>query len=143
VVVTVNRTYYFAARYSRHAELRAYRDQLLEAFPDAGVTSGWIDPRPGDEEDCAPDMLDTEPARCWQFADIDLADIDAADIFVSFTGPVGRGGRHIEHGYAMARGLRIVIVGPRDNIFHCAPDTEVYPSWPEFLAAEVRTGGAR
>jgi nucleoside 2-deoxyribosyltransferase len=130
------RSYYFAARYARHAELQGYRDALLAALPDAKVTSAWIDPRPGDEEACATDRLDTNPDWCWKFAAADLSDIDAADTLVSFTGPVGRGGRHIEHGYAMARGLRIVIVGPRDNIFHCAPDAEVHASWTDFLAIE-------
>ena len=43
--------YYFAARYSRHAEMREYREQLTQAIPGASVTSQWIDchdghPRP-------------------------------------------------------------------------------------------------
>ena len=41
-------TYYFAARYSRHPEMRDYRDQLLHALPYRRVTSRWIDMH-GDE----------------------------------------------------------------------------------------------
>jgi hypothetical protein len=134
----MSRSYYFAARYSRHPELRGYRDELRAAMPTTSVTSRWIDPLPGDEEDCSTDVLAFEPERVWKYAEADCADIAAAETFVSFTGPVGRGGRHIEHGYAMALGKRIVIVGPRENVFHAQPGVEVFESWPEFLAAEVR-----
>lgn len=35
--------YYFAGRYSRNAELRKYRDELISTFPNARVISRWID----------------------------------------------------------------------------------------------------
>jgi hypothetical protein len=130
--------YYFAARYSRHPELREYRAQLLTRLPGATVTSRWLDCHDGTlEESLTPAALTEDPVRGWCFAATDLEDLAAADTLVSFTGQGGKGGRHIEHGYAMARGVRIVIVGSRENVFHCAPDAEVYPSWPEFLDHET------
>lgn len=129
--------YYFAAKFDRNAEMRRYRAELLAAIPGVSVTSRWINERPGDAAACGSVALDTDPLGAWQLAAEDLDDIRSADVLVSFTGPVGRGGRHVEHGYGMALGLRIVCIGGRDHLFHCAPDTEVWATWPEFLAAEA------
>ncbi len=54
----------------------------------------------------------------------------------SGNGGGGKGGRHIEHGYAVATGKRLIVVGPRENIFHCHPATEAYETWVEFLGHE-------
>lgn len=133
--------YYFAARYSRHPEMRAYRDQL-EAAGDFVVTSRWIDCHNEElEQSFTPEALNADPARCWFYGQHDIEDLDDADVLVSFTGNGGggKGGRHIEHGYFLAssRFRRVVIVGPRENIFHCHPNTDVYPDWATFLAAEA------
>lgn len=138
-------TYYFAARYSRHPEMRAYRDELESAIPGAKVVARWIDCHNEElEQSYTPEALNADPAACWRHGADDLADLHLSDVIVSFTGNGGggKGGRHIEHGYAMARehwtgAPRVVIVGPRENIFHCHPDTEVYPDWVTFLAAEI------
>jgi hypothetical protein len=149
------RRYYFAARYSRHGELRGYRDQLQAAVPDAIVTSRWIDCHDGElESSYTPEALAANPAACWQFGQHDLEDLSISDAIVSFTGDGGggKGGRHIEHGVAIAyvdnhiwlslggeserEQFRLIVVGPRENIFHCHPATEVYDSWPLFLGHE-------
>jgi hypothetical protein len=143
--------YYFAARYNRHPELRGYRDQLLAAVPDAIVTSRWIDMHGGQlEESVTPEILNAAPA--------DLEDLAAADAIVSFTGDGGggKGGRHIEHGVAIAYfdnhpwtvplsggPFRLVVIGPRENIFHCHPATEVFESWLLFLGRESLAGSRR
>jgi hypothetical protein len=132
--------YYFAARYSRNPELRQYRDELLAMVSDAEVTSRWIDQHGGSlEASYTPEVLAAQPGECWTFGAHDLEDLDAAATVVSFTGNGGggKGGRHIEHGYAIAAGKRLVVVGPRENIFHCHPATEVYATWDDFLAAEA------
>jgi hypothetical protein len=148
--------YYFASRYSRNAELRGYRDQLTDAIPGAVVTSRWIDQHGGElEASYTPEVLAADPEGCWKHGQADLEDLANADAIVSFTGNGGggKGGRHIEHGVAIAMhwgteelaggDFRLIVVGPRENIFHCHPATEVYPTWDAFLAAEVardRTG---
>jgi hypothetical protein len=141
--------YYFAARYSRNPELRAYRDDLLTAIPGSVVTSRWIDCHPdivgGLEQSFTPEALAADPAGCWKFGLHDVEDLANATAIVSFTGNGGggKGGRHIEHGIAMALDfysagpMRLIVVGPRENIFHCHPKTEVYSTWPEFLVAET------
>lgn len=126
--------YYFAAPYPTHPAMREHRDELLRVEPDAEVTSRWIDfhgsPMP---VECPPEQLRDDPATCWTYAEADLLDILRADVIVSFTGLGGRGGRHVEYGYAIAKGTRLVIVGPREHVFHCHPRAEVYPTWTDFL----------
>jgi len=134
----MNRRYYFAAPYSRHPEMRECRTQLVAAIPTVTVTSRWIDCHDGAlEQSYTPEVLAAEPDRCWVHGAADLADIIAADTLVSFTGAGGKGGRHIEHGYALALEKRIVIIGLPENIFHCHPWTERYDTWAEFLASEA------
>jgi hypothetical protein len=145
--------YYFAGRYSRHAELARYRDQLT-MLPGARVTSRWIDCHDGElEVSYTPEAMAADPEACWKHGAADLADLEGADVIVSFTGGGGKGGRHVEHGMAIAlhagddprayRMMRLVVVGPRENIFHCHPATEVYPHWNAFLHHELIAVGER
>lgn len=150
--------YYFAARYSRHAELAGYRDQLLASVPAAEVTSRWIDQHDGElEQSYTPERLNADPEACWKHGQHDLNDLDEAGAIVSFTGAGGggKGGRHIEHGYAIAAcegiaartgrtlAVRLIVVGPRENIFHCHPATEVFPDFAAFLLHEIEHHGER
>lgn len=141
--------YYFAGRYSRADELVTYRNQLQAQIPGAQVTSRWLDHHDGElEASYTPDFLNAFPEVCWQHGQADLEDLDEADVIVSFTGAGGKGGRHIEHGYALALhrlpdmapgfdDMRLVLIGPRENIFHCHPSTEKFDTWNAFLAQEV------
>lgn len=65
-------------------------------------------------------------------AKLDLDDVDACDTLISFTFPRGTlssgGGRHVEFGYALARGKRLIVIGERENVFHHFPGVEVYAS---------------
>lgn len=83
------------------------------------VTSSWLD------EEAAPDStLDQFPDdHNKKIANVDVADIDRADVVAVFTiNPLGppkpRGGRHWETGYAQGRGKEVIIIGPKENIFH-------------------------
>ena len=103
---------YLAAQYNRAAEMREVRALLCRRGHE--VTSHWIDLPP-----------DTEDPR---YAQEDFYDVAAADAVVSFTSANGggRGGRHIEFGIGLALNKRLIIVGPRENIFHALPQVEVY-----------------
>jgi len=72
-----------------------------------------------------------------QIAILDIADVDACDVLVSFTQPYGAltkgGGRHVEFGYALARGKRLVVIGSRENVFHHAPNVSVFPTLDDWL----------
>lgn len=122
--------FYLAARYSRNAEMRKYRDQLH--FLGHIVTSRWIDHHGGDLlESIAQDKLNADPDGGGHYAQVDVADLMAADVVISFTsaGGGGKGGRHIEFGLGLALKKRMIIVGPRENIFHTLPEVTVYPTW--------------
>jgi nucleoside 2-deoxyribosyltransferase len=53
----------------------------------------------------------------------DLADIDACDCLILWTSQAKHfgGARHTEAGYALGRGKRIVVFGPRENLFYTLP----------------------
>jgi len=147
--------YYFASRYSRHEELRSYREELMRVVSGATVTSRWIDLHNNElEASFTPEALAADPAGCWKYGQADLEDLANSEVIVSFTGPGGKGGRHIEHGVAIAYfdnhiwldlggpprdAFRLTIVGPRENVFHCHPATEVFATWGEFLWNELRS----
>lgn len=79
------------------------------------VTSAWID------QDI-PDSDTPTPYHAARLACSDLDEIDAADTVIVFTeapdSGFARGGRHVETGYALCAGKRLVRVGPWENIFH-------------------------
>ncbi len=135
---------YLAAQYERHDEMRGVRD-VLQALGHQ-VTSRWIDQHGGDALEAATaDQLDKEPEKCAKFALADIEDLEAADTVMSFTRPGGggRGGRHVEFGYAIRGGKRLVLVGPREHVFHTLPQVEHYPDWPHLVMALSGSSAAR
>lgn len=120
---------YLAARYSRHPEMRGVRD-VLEAVGYT-VTSRWIDMHGGKyPSSFTPEILNSDPAYCGALGLHDVEDVTAADICISFTeGGGGKGGRHVEFGIALGLGRRLIVVGPREHIFHTLPQVEHYEDW--------------
>lgn len=107
---------YLAARFARRGELRGYALELIRrGYP---VVSDWLYHPRDDDADLAHD----EAAMA---AEADLAHVAAADALIAFTEPSGddapagasRGGRHVELGYALARGKLVFVVGPAENVF--------------------------
>jgi hypothetical protein len=133
---------YLAARYSRREELCIYRSWLIAAG--ATVTSRWLD---GDHQITDGQLLGADNVAAIEgdsqheaavalrrrFALEDWDDLKRADLVVSFTEPprsnASRGGRHVEFGAAVAWDIRCMVVGPRENVFHCLPGVEVYDDW--------------
>lgn len=130
------RRIYLASRYSRNAEMRGYRD-VLQALGHE-VTSRWIDQHGGNLlESLVAGQLNADPEGCSKYAAIDVDDLTRADTVVSFTSAEGggKGGRHIEFGLALGLGKHLVIVGPRENVFHTLPQVEWHPDWPHLVMA--------
>lgn len=131
---------YLAARYSRNAEMRERRDFFRRWGYE--VTSRWIDRHPDDDgvpqlqSSFTPEVLATTPDVTQPFAEVDLEDLDRADTVISFTegprGVGGKGGRHVEFGYAVAAGKQLVLVGPREHVFHTLPRVKQFDTWEEF-----------
>ena len=130
---------YLAARFARIGEMRDRRDDLVK--DGHLVTAHWIndsrkdpDPFVRGRAKRVEESSNTIPADDGrEFAQTDWEDINRAHCLVAFTeltdsGP-GRGGRHVELGLALALGKKVVVVGPRENIFHTLPAIDQFWDW--------------
>ena len=126
---------YLASRYSRAAEMQGVRDVLTALGYD--VTSRWIDHHGGKYPGSfTPEQLNADPEYCCGIAQADWDDLTAADVCISFTcGSGGKGGRHVEFGLAAGLGKRLIVVGPREHVFHTMPQVEHYDDWPRLVMA--------
>ncbi len=123
---------YLAARYSRNAEMRLYRDEIINIGHK--VISRWIDQHGGNLlESFVAEKLNSDPAYCSKFANIDIQDMQNADIIISFTSKDGggKGGRHFEFGWSIGMKKLNVIVGPREHIFHTLPEIQHFTNWDD------------
>ena len=122
--------FYLAARYERHPGMRGVAAWLIGIGHT--VTSRWISGAHGLEG-----TVGGESQHNARMAKEDLSDIIAADCLIFFAEDpmvgVVRGGRHVEFGYALALGKRVIVVDYRENIFHWLPQVEFYSSWPDAL----------
>jgi len=123
---------YLAARYTRKDEIRGYAYYLTtEGF--YTITSTWfLEPH-----DPAVTLAEVTPANLQEYAHRDLAEIDAADALLLFSESDQtwnkRGGRHVEYGYALAKGKRIFVVGPHENIFHYVQGVTHFDTLDDFV----------
>ena len=133
---------YLAARYSRRLEIIRYQNRLqYEGFK---CNCQWLlgnhqwNPIAAQAETAK----DTVPIEAAEFADDDLHDLSAADTLIAFTDPprskASRGGRHVEFGYALAMRKRIVVVGPRENVFYCLPQVERFDAFDQRLISHLK-----
>jgi nucleoside 2-deoxyribosyltransferase len=122
---------YLAARYSQKGDMQCVAT-ILRAR-DVEVTSSWLEEHwpPG----ISMDQIPTEELA--KFAAQDIKDIDAADVVIMFSiDPLiagVRGGRHVEFGYALGTGKLIVVLGPKENIFHYLPRVKHCSTLTELL----------
>ena len=142
---------YLAARYSRYPEMQTSAIELMRAGHI--ITSRWIWGSHQISDEALEDQAH-EAQRC-QFAIEDLTDLECANCLISFTevprASTSRGGRHTEFGYALhsrrehdrtkgsymmraGRYYRLIVIGHRENVFHCVPEVEFYSSWDAFKA---------
>jgi nucleoside 2-deoxyribosyltransferase len=118
---------YIAARYARRDELKDFARELQDAG--ASIACRWLYADGGAllDDDLSPQ------SRAGKLAAIDFEDVQSADICLAFTepgeNPSGRGGRHTELGIALALGRRVILIGPREHVFHCLPQIEHYETW--------------
>lgn len=76
-----------------------------------------------------------------EMAHRDLREIDACDTVIVLTDgcELVPGGMHFEAGYAYAQGKRIIVIGPRVNVFYHLGTIQSYASVPEFLASNFES----
>lgn len=118
--------FYLAARYSRRRELVEYREFIESEGGE--VTSRWLH---GNHQIADGDEANKSAAQTFAVEDVD--DVLAADYVIAFTeqprATNSRGGRHVELGLALGAGKKVVIVGPRENVFTWLPGVRHYDEW--------------
>ena len=125
---------YLAAQYPRRNEMRQVA-KLIQAN-NIDVTSRWL---------LETDALDSTLHQDNVIKNLglglqDRSDIDAADTLVLFAEDpsIGfkRGTRHVEFGYAMGKGKRLIVISGPENVFQYFPEVVHYASLGDFLDAE-------
>ena len=125
---------YLAGMFSTIAKRKAQAAELRELGFD--VTSRWIDetvPHTVEIKD-VPEQYSKETAIA------DKEDIEAAEYFIEFVptaeelvattvSAMSRGGRHWEMGQADALGKEVLVVGPKENVFHFLPYVKHFESF--------------
>jgi hypothetical protein len=119
---------YLSAAFERRDTIREYARELREDGHE--VVSTWHEKRGDGYED-----LSWRQARIC--AEEDLEDLQKADLLVGFTerpdSPFMRGGRHVEFGIAVQRGIQVAIIGEWENVFHCLKYTMWCIDWLHFM----------
>jgi len=127
---------YLAARYSRREELLRYAADLEERG--YIVTSRWL--QGSHQIDDAGLSVEAKREERERFAHEDWEDLKGADACISFTEEPrtsnSRGGRHVEFGGALAFGQTVIVIGPRENVFHCLAQVKWFPDWESFMEVE-------
>lgn len=126
---------YICGRYGRRKEFRII-EAVLQSLG-ISVCARWLH---GDHE-LTPA---TGPSNA-HFATEDLEDVQSADLVFVFTEPPNprgrnRGGRHVEFGIALQKKALVVIIGPRENVFHWLPEVWHYETWEDCRRAEPWQG---
>jgi hypothetical protein len=114
---------YIAAKFGARERLRAVRD-AIHAQGHGQVISSWLD---------AENEVDTHTAQARE-GQRDYLEVVRADLVIVDTSePTRRGGREVELGIALGRGIDSWVVGRRVNVFHYL--VRCHADWPEALAA--------
>ncbi|MCH7655733.1 MAG: hypothetical protein IIC95_07085 [Chloroflexi bacterium] len=121
---------YLAARFSRRKEMQAYADDLIALGH--RVSARWVVGPP--QSSHHPDQVSGHSKAYEERVSVeDLKDVAEADCIICFSEQPRetntRGGRHVEFGLAVAADKRIILVGPRENVFHFLPVVENFPDW--------------
>lgn len=126
---------YIAARFSRRPEANALANKLKALG--YVITSRWVLP---DSDHVLPTGLSEQAADSerQRFAEEDINDVLHANWLISLQEEPrsnGRGGRHVEFGYALGIGIRVSAIGPRETVFHHLVEVEHFDTVESFLAS--------
>lgn len=106
--------YYIAARFDRGPELAEFVNTISDSLLEAECTATWL----------LRSLHESLHKPLHEAAFDDFNDLLKADVCIFFaeSSEVGynKGGRHVEFGMALALGHEILVVGPKENVFHHA-----------------------
>lgn len=133
------RRIYIAGRFSRQAEFNEYAKMLRVAG--ATIDCRWLKREENDWSAAtirAGDLYSQTKGRAAAVED--YRDVSRSNMLLSFTenddAGYTSGGRHVEFGIAYTYGLRLVIVGPRENVFHCFDGVEQFDTFEAFMKSD-------
>lgn len=122
---------YLASAYQSREQIRAYAADLEDAGFDC--TSTWLNEEHEINDGTVGAATELDDVTVANHVRVDLYDIRRSDILVIFTesvtGHQGGGGRHVEMGIALERGIPIVVVGTPENIFQRGSSTARCVDW--------------
>jgi hypothetical protein len=132
------RRIYIAGRFSRRREFRNYAALLRQRG--ATIDARWLE---RDQTGFSAAQLRSGDKSAETYFDgvaaEDLRDLMRSNMLLSFTenddAGYTSGGRHVEFGVAYVNGLTLVIVGPRENAFHCHGVAAQYANFEDFFAS--------
>ena len=132
---------YLASHYSRKAEIaQAAKD--LSAIGIKVVSTWWKE-----RILATTSIKQVSESFCRKASKRDKQELNKATHFVLFSVDPDflftRGGHCWENGYADARGLVRIIVGPRQHIFHYLPHTHRFDTWERALLWIIRHKSGR
>jgi hypothetical protein len=126
---------YIAARYSRRDEMRSVAQLLMGNG--ITVTSRWL----YEDKPLQTKLGDDTPGFYRETAHVDIEDVMRADTLLFFSEDphlgTPRGGRHVEFGFALGQGKRVVVIGGPENIFHYLKRVLHFPTLEAFLERET------
>ena len=130
---------YLAGPYAARPTLHAYAGEL-EAIG-YKVTATWLQETHDINEGTVAAATALPDNEVDAHARQDMRDIDAADLVVAFTAARagvdaqqgGSGGRHVETGYALAKGKPVILVGQPENVFHRLATVTICHDWHDAL----------
>jgi nucleoside 2-deoxyribosyltransferase len=117
---------YVASSFKTADYVRWLRERLEDYV---NITSSWCEEQP-----LLPNDYREQPQEARFRANEDYLDIERSDIVAVFTHEESTtGGLHVELGMAIALKKRVIIVGPKTNVFHYMNVIEHYPSVEGFI----------
>lgn len=133
---------YLAAPYAARDALRQCADDLTRLGH--ACTSSWLNETTeigAGTVGVATDITDVQAALHVRTDLLDVARSDALVVWTwkaaepIVTGGGNSGGRHVETGAAMAKGIPVVVIGAPENIFHRAANVTCVTDWHEACLA--------
>jgi len=124
---------YIAARFSRRSEANKLANMLMAKGYE--ITSRWVLP---ECDHVMPTGLSSqaEDSERRRYAREGLEDIGACDWMISLTDEPrnnGRGGKHVEFGYALGLGKSLTIIGPRETVSHTLYTVDHFSTMENFM----------
>jgi nucleoside 2-deoxyribosyltransferase len=126
---------YIAGWFGSQKRLKKMAEQLVKLVPTTEIVSTWLDEKEDEPEKCQVSDFTSEYLQTIAIRDVN--ELHKADgIIVDTIDSTPRGGREVELGVMLGLGRPIVVIGPRRNVFHFLPMSQVdhFDTWEEFFA---------